>query len=85
MGDKPLKTFYTATLKPLIGTLAGAFIQSFFLSFTDFGIPAAVGGSYSVVATSLYSEMLGSVPNFNNGAVNSDDNAFTISSWNICS
>lgn len=68
MGDKPLKTFYTATLKPLIGTLAGAFIQSFFLSFTDFGIPAAVGGSYSVVATSLYSEMLGSVPNFNNGA-----------------
>ncbi len=68
MGDKPLKTFYTATLKPLIGTLAGAFIQSFFLSFTDFGIPAAVGGSYGVVATSLYSEMLGSVPNFNNGA-----------------
>lgn len=68
MGDKPLKTFYTATLKPLIGTLAGAFIQSFFLSFTDFGIPAAVGGNYSVVATSLYGEMLGSVPNFNNGA-----------------
>lgn len=68
MKDKPLKTFYTAILKPLTGTLAGAFIQAFFLSFTDFGIPAAVGGSYNVVATSLYGEMLGSVPNFNNGA-----------------
>ncbi|MGL5694837.1 MAG: ABC transporter permease subunit [Peptostreptococcaceae bacterium] len=69
MGDKPIKTFYTTVFKPLIGTLAGAFIQAFFLSFTDFGIPASVGGNYSVVATSLYNEMLGSVPNFNNGAV----------------
>lgn len=68
MGDKSLKTFYSAILRPLVGTLAGAFIQSFFLSFTDFGIPASVGGSYNVVATALYGEMLGSVPNFNKGA-----------------
>lgn len=69
MGDSFLKTFYTTTLRPLIGTLAAAFIQAFFLSFTDFGIPAALGGKFSVVATYLYNEMLGAIPNLNNGAV----------------
>lgn len=44
-------------------------MQSFFLSFTDFGIPAAIGGEYTVVASTLYNEMLGSAPNFGNGAV----------------
>lgn len=69
MGDSPLSTFYITTLRPLMGTLVGAFIQAFFLSFTDFGIPASVGGKFDVVATTLYNQMLGSVPNFNNGAV----------------
>ena len=59
MGDKALSTFRIAVLRPLLGTLAGAFIQAFFLSFTDFGIPASVGGKYDVVATTLYNEMLG--------------------------
>ena len=44
-------------------------MQCFFLCFTDYGIPASVGGQYEVVATVLYNEMLGSVPNFNRGAV----------------
>jgi iron(III) transport system permease protein len=69
MGDKPIKTFYITIFKPLIGTIVGAFIQSFFLSFTDFGIPASVGGNFNVISTTLYTEMLGSIPNFNNGAV----------------
>lgn len=69
MGDRPLKTFFITTIRPLIGTLGAAFIQSFFLCFTDFGIPTSVGGEYSVVATTLYNEMLGAIPNFNNGAV----------------
>ena len=42
---------------------------SFILSFTDFGIPASVGGTYPVVATRLYQVMLGSIPDFNQGAV----------------
>lgn len=54
---------------PLLGTLAASFVQCFFLCFTDYGIPASVGGQYEVVATVLYNEMLGSVPNFNRGAV----------------
>lgn len=69
MGDGTLSTFWIAILRPLLGTLAGAFIQAFFLCFTDFGIPASVGGDYEVIATVLYNEMLGGVPDFNRGAV----------------
>ena len=69
MGDGTLSTFWIAILRPLLGTLAGAFIQSFFLCFTDFGIPASVGGDYEVIATVLSNEMLGGVPDFNRGAV----------------
>ncbi len=69
MGDNALATFRIAVLRPLLGTLAGAFIQAFFLSFTDFGIPASVGGKYDVIATVLYNEMLGGVPDFHKGAV----------------
>ncbi len=69
MGDSPLQTFFITCIRPIIGTLGAAFVQSFFLSFTDFGIPAAIGGEYTVVASTLYNEMLGSAPNFGNGAV----------------
>ncbi len=69
MGDNALSTFSIAVLRPLLGTLAGAFIQAFFLCFTDFGIPASVGGKYDVIATTLYNEMLGGIPDFNRGAV----------------
>ena len=69
MGDNPFSTFWITIIRPLLGTLAASFVQSFFLSFTDFGIPAAVGGKFEVLAGVLYDRMLGSVPNFNNGAV----------------
>lgn len=69
MNDDTLKTFAVTLLRPIMGTLAAAFIQAFFLSFTDFGIPASVGGQFEVVASVLYDQMLGSIPNFANGAV----------------
>lgn len=69
MGDSAFANFKMTVLCPLLGTLAASVIQSFFLSFTDFGIPAAVGGKFQTVAALLYSEMLGSIPNFQNGAV----------------
>lgn len=69
MGDSPGATFRMTVLRPLMGTLAASFIQTFFLCFTDFGIPASVGGKFQVVASVLYTEMLGSVPDFANGAV----------------
>ena len=68
MGDSPRKTFYQTILRPLLGTLAASMVQCFFLCFTDYGIPASVGGKYQVVATVLYNEMLGSIPNFGQGA-----------------
>lgn len=69
MGDSTIKTFIETVLRPLTGTFAVSFIQCFFLCFTDFGIPASVGGKVEVIASVLYKEMLGSVPNLNNGAV----------------
>lgn len=69
MGDKNINTLFITLIRPLLGTLAAAFIQAFFLSFTDFGIPASVGGKYTVVASVLYNKMLGSIPNFAGGAV----------------
>lgn len=69
MGDPTLATFWIAVLRPLLGTFAGALIQAFFLCFTDFGIPASVGGGYEVIATLLYNQMLGGIPDFHRGAV----------------
>lgn len=68
MGDGPIRSFMNTIIRPLWGTLGGAFVLSFILSFTDFGIPASVGGTYYVVATQLYQVMLGSIPDFNTGA-----------------
>ena len=69
MGDGAFKGFLTTVVRPLLGTLAASFVQCFFLSFTDFGIPASVGGEYEVVASVLYNKMLGSVPDFGSGSV----------------
>lgn len=69
MGDSAVRTFAVTVLRPLTGTLVSSFIQAFFLSFTDFGIPASVGGEYETVAGLLYATMLGSVPDFGKGAV----------------
>lgn len=69
MGDHPAVTFLNTVARPLAGTMAVAFIQSFFLAFTDYGIPTSVGGEYDVLAMTLYNQMLGSIPNFNRGAV----------------
>lgn len=69
MGDHAWSTFVMTVFRPLMGTLAASFIQSFFLCFTDFGIPASVGGKYEVIASVLYTQMLGSVPDFNKGSV----------------
>ncbi len=68
MGDSKLKSFFATVITPLISTLAVSFIQSFTLSFTDYGIPAALAGNVDLLATRLYNEMLGSLPDFNTGS-----------------
>ena len=69
MGDNDFKTFIQTLIRPLLGTMAASFVQCFFLCFTDYGIPASVGGQYQVIATVLYEQMMGSIPDFNRGAV----------------
>ena len=69
MGDSPSKTFYITAVRPVVGSILSAFILSFFLSFTDFGIPVSIAGEYEVIATQLYTTMMGAIPNFGEGAV----------------
>ena len=69
MGDSPLRQFDMTVMRPLIGTFAAALIQCFFLAFTDFGIPASIGGQYKVIAIELYTHILGASPSFEKGAV----------------
>lgn len=69
MGDSPTQTFYITAVRPVVGSLLSAFILSFFLSFTDFGIPVSIAGEYEVIATQLYTTMMGAIPNFGEGAV----------------
>lgn len=69
MGDNSFKTFVQTLFLPLLGTLASSVVQCFFLCFTDYGIPASIGGRFDVVASLLYNKMLGSIPDFQQGAV----------------
>ena len=69
MHDQPMRRFYHTVYRPMVGTIGGAFILTFVLSFTDFGIPASVGGNYRVIATELYQAMLGSIVHFERGTV----------------
>lgn len=68
MGDSKWKTFLSTILRPLAGNLTISFIQSFTLSFTDYGIPAALAGNVDLLSTRLYNEMLGSLPDFHAGS-----------------
>lgn len=68
MGDSKARNFYNTVLTPLASTIAVAFIQSFTLCFTDYGIPAALAGNVDLLSTRLYNEMLGSLPNFHTGS-----------------
>ena len=69
MGDSAFKTFRISVLTPLWGTIAVSIVQCFFMSFTDFGIPASIGGRYLVISELLFNTMLGSLPDFHQGAV----------------
>ena len=68
MGDSSWRTLLNAVIIPTIFGIANAFIISFVLSFTDFGLPASIAGNYEVIAGTLYQTMLGSIPDFGGGA-----------------
>lgn len=69
MGDSWYRSLYKTILNPLIRVLAVAFLQGFFMSFTDFGIPSAVGGQTPFITTLLYEGFMGTIPNFQFGSL----------------
>ncbi len=68
MGDSAFRGFMITVIRPLYGTFAASFIQTFTLCFTDYGIPTSLGGDMKLISTTLYEKMLGSVPDFNAGS-----------------
>lgn len=59
MGSNPVRTFLQVTLPSIRYGLINSFIVCFTMSFTDFGAPEVVGGSYSVLATDIYRQVVG--------------------------
>jgi iron(III) transport system permease protein len=62
------RTFFRITLPAVRYGLIGAAIVVFVNVFTDFGAAKVIGGSYSVLATDIYKEVVGQ-QNFSMGAV----------------
>lgn len=69
MGDRWYRSLYKTILTPLTRVLAVAFLQGFFMAFTDFGIPSAVGGQTPFITTLLYEGFMGTIPNFQFGSL----------------
>jgi iron(III) transport system permease protein len=59
LGASRLRIFRTVTLPGVKYGLMSAVFISFVSSFTDFGAPKVVGGSYNVLATDIYKHVIG--------------------------
>ena len=68
LGARPARQFLDLTLPAArFGIMNAAFVV-FIITITDFGNAAVIGGDYSVLATEIYSQVVGQ-RNFNMGAV----------------
>ena len=65
---RPSRVFFTVTLPGARYGIISAVIVVFILVLTDFGVPKVIGGSYNVMATDIYKEVIGQ-QNFEMGAV----------------
>lgn len=66
----PSKTFFMVTLPAAKYGLISTLIVVFTLVITDFGVPKVIGGSYNVLATDIFKQVVGQ-QNFAMGAVTS--------------
>ncbi|WP_432696249.1 putative 2-aminoethylphosphonate ABC transporter permease subunit [Marinobacterium sp. YM272] len=64
----PIKTFFVVTLPGVKYGLISATFVIFTLTLTDFGVAKVIGGSYNVLATDLFKQVIGQ-QNFQMGAV----------------
>lgn len=68
LGTKPSRQFRDLTLPAIVFALLNAAFVVFIITITDFGNAAVIGGDYSVLATEIYTQVIG-LRNFNMGAV----------------
>ncbi|MEP1768132.1 MAG: ABC transporter permease subunit [Sulfitobacter sp.] len=68
LGAKPSRQFRDLTLPSIIFALLNAAFVVFIITITDFGNAAVIGGDFSVLATEIYTQVIG-LRNFNMGAV----------------
>jgi len=68
IGASPWRQFIDITLSNSKFGILGAGFVVFTVTITDFGNAAVIGGDYSVLATEIYSQVIGQM-NFNMGAV----------------
>ncbi|MEP2639677.1 ABC transporter permease subunit [Roseobacter sp.] len=68
IGAKPLRQFRDLTLPAIVFALLNSAFVVFIITITDFGNAAVIGGDYSVLATEIYTQVIG-LRNFNMGAV----------------
>ena len=63
-----IKTFFMVTIPSCKFGLISAGFVVFILIFTDFGVPKVIGGTYNMLATDIYKQVIGQ-QNFQMGAV----------------
>lgn len=68
MGARPARQFRDLTLPAIVFALLNSAFVVFIITITDFGNAAVIGGDYSVLATEIYTQVIG-LRNFNMGAV----------------
>jgi iron(III) transport system permease protein len=68
LGASKIRTFFTVTIPGIKYGLLSAVFVCFILAFTDFGAPKVVGGSYNILATDIYKQVIGQ-QNFVMGSV----------------
>lgn len=68
IGAKPFRQFRDLTLPAVFFAVLSAAFVVFIVTITDFGNAAVIGGDYSVLATEIYTQVIG-LRNFNMGVV----------------
>ena len=67
LGASPFRVFRTVTLPGCRYGLLCAFVVTFILSITDFGVPKVLGGEYSMLSTEIFQLFVG-MQDFSKGA-----------------
>jgi iron(III) transport system permease protein len=70
LNTSPIKTFFVVTLPAAKYGLISTLIVVFTLVVCDFGVPKVIGGSYNVLSTDIFKQVVGQ-QNFSMGAVTS--------------